>query len=151
LQLLQSRCWLLLGPDGDKPNHLRSVFALAFLAHVWLLMYAYGTRMITPGTGGGYQGGQKTDHTLIVSMQSMAMEPTDTTSRLEEPEAKIDSTDNPESESLTSKPWEKPLPLSQSTEQALAELPRANSTDKSTCRDAFARRSNVRTHHRPAT
>jgi hypothetical protein len=106
-----------------QTKSLTKCIALAFLAHVWLLMYAYGTRMITPGTGGGYQGGQKTDHTLIVSMQSMAMEPTDTTSRLEEPEAKIDSTDNPESESLTSKPWEKPLPLSQSTEQALAELP----------------------------
>lgn len=40
-----------------QTKSLTKCIALAFLAHVWLLMYAYGTRIITPGSGGGYGGG----------------------------------------------------------------------------------------------
>jgi hypothetical protein len=40
-----------------QTKSLTKCIALAFLAHVWLLMYAYGTRIVVPGIGNGNQGG----------------------------------------------------------------------------------------------
>ncbi len=54
----------------QKP--LTKCVALAFLAHIWLLMYAYGTRISTPGTGGGTAGGPKTP-SMHVTIQSSAV------------------------------------------------------------------------------
>jgi hypothetical protein len=46
---------------------LTKCIALAFLAHVWLLMYAYGTRVMSPGSGGGDNGG-RFDPNVAISM-----------------------------------------------------------------------------------
>lgn len=40
-----------------QTKSLTKCIALAFLAHIWLLVYAYGTRIVTPGAGGGSGGG----------------------------------------------------------------------------------------------
>ena len=48
-----------------QTKSLTKCIALAFLAHVWLLMYAYGTRIVTPGFGGGNQGGIRNDNGAI--------------------------------------------------------------------------------------
>jgi hypothetical protein len=86
-------------------------------------MYAYGTRIITPGSGGGYQGGPKTDHSMIVSMQGIPSEAEDTTTKQDESKDTNESIDEDTAESTASKPWEKPLPMSQPLDSTLAELP----------------------------
>jgi hypothetical protein len=108
-----------------QTKSLTKCIALAFLAHVWLLMYAYGTRIITPGAGGGHQGGPKTDHSMIVSMQGMPSEAEDPASQQEESKDTNESSGEETAEGTTSKPWEKPLPMSQTMEPTLAELPAA--------------------------
>jgi hypothetical protein len=86
-------------------------------------MYAYGTRIITPGSGGGYQGGPKTDHSMIVSMQGIPSEAEATTTPQDESKETHESIDEDTAEGTASKPWEKPLPISQTMEPILAELP----------------------------
>ena len=56
-----------------QTKSLTKCIAIAFLAHVWLLMYAYGTRIITPGFGGGTQGGVRTGE-LSMAMPLVMME-----------------------------------------------------------------------------
>ena len=106
-----------------QTKSLTKCIALAFLAHVWLLMYAYGTRIITPGSGGGYHGGPKTDHSMIVSMQGMTSEAEDPATQQEESKETNEANGEETAEATTSKPWEKPLPMSQTPEPTLAELP----------------------------
>ena len=54
--------WVASRSQWGQNKPLTKCIALAVLAHVWLLMYAYGTRIqrpgIGPGTGGGYSTSQ---------------------------------------------------------------------------------------------
>ncbi|MFY7873957.1 MAG: hypothetical protein ACOVQM_00835, partial [Pirellula sp.] len=61
-----------------QTKSLTKCIALAFLAHVWLLMYAYGTRIIVPGSGGGTGGGARSDNmSMTVNLlDSTAPDPT---------------------------------------------------------------------------
>jgi hypothetical protein len=86
-------------------------------------MYAYGTRIITPGSGGGHQGGPKTDHSMIVSMQGITSEAEALATQQEESKETNKSNDEDTAEGIASKPWEKPLPTSQPLESTLVELP----------------------------
>ncbi len=49
-----------------QTKSLTKCVVLAVLAHIWLLMYAYGTRVIVPGDGPGNGGGQQTFHVEFV-------------------------------------------------------------------------------------
>ncbi|MCU0711608.1 MAG: hypothetical protein MUC43_06080 [Pirellula sp.] len=93
----------------QKP--LTKCVALAFLAHVWLLMYAYGTRVSTPGTGGGSLGGQKTlsMHVTVQSSADTTQEPVPAMPETET-EALSEKSDSTSELPDTVKPWESPIP-----------------------------------------
>jgi hypothetical protein len=93
----------------QKP--LSKCVAIAFLAHIWLLMYAYGTRVNMPGTGGGSLGGQKT-LSMHVTIQSPTTEMQDSPSSQSEPDAETVAEESPETtqEGDSVKPWESPIP-----------------------------------------
>ena len=89
-----------------QTKSLTKCIALAFLAHVWLLMYAYGTRIVTPGFGGGNQGGARTE-SVSLSVPILVMEEEKTPSASRSPEdIALDKT---ESEEPPPNPWEAPL------------------------------------------
>jgi len=110
-----------------QTKSLTKCIAIAFLAHVWLLMYAYGTRIITPGFGGGNQGGVRTED-LSMAMPLVMMEaPTE----LEKPNENSveDADENTESQKPTPAPWEAPLDRLldshlQTSDTAISELPK---------------------------
>lgn len=56
-----------------QTKSLTKCIILAFLAHVWLLMYAYGTRIVTPGIGGGSGGGVRQSVEYYVTADAMPM------------------------------------------------------------------------------
>ena len=88
-----------------QTKSLTKCIALAFLAHIWLLMYAYGTRIVTPGFGGGSQGGARTEAVAFTAPLLMMEEiptPEDNSTKDETSE------DDGEKES-TPAPWEAPL------------------------------------------
>jgi hypothetical protein len=101
-----------------QTKSLTKCIALAFLAHVWLLMYAYGTRIITPGSGGGYGGG-----TYRPGVVQMTIEGTDAPKSLETPPELLASQESAASAEESSgadanslpdeepqiQPWEAPL------------------------------------------
>ncbi len=107
-----------------QTKSLTKCIALAFLAHVWLLMYAYGTRIIVPGSGGGTGGGARSDNmSMTVNLlDSTAPDPTlleGPNAPTVEPDSQMeqDSEPQPESTETTAsneshpKPsrWEAPL------------------------------------------
>jgi len=107
-----------------QTKSLTKCIALAFLAHVWLLMYAYGTRIVTPGFGGGNQGGARTEITSL-SVPILMMEEEKTPDESLSPEdIAVDKT---ASEEPPPNPWEAPLKRSQDfpseSNQALASEP----------------------------
>ena len=116
----------------QKP--LTKCVALAFLAHVWLLMYAYGTRVSVPGTGGGVAGGAKTP-SFHVTIQSTSPELQDSQSSESETiadresesgyaEDEMPADEMPADEILVEvKPWESPLPADEPTEIELPSPP----------------------------
>ena len=90
-----------------QTKSLTKCIAIAFLAHVWLLMYAYGTRIITPGFGVGNQGGARTED-LSMAMPLVMMEaPTESEGPNEVSE--VNAEKNTESQNPTPAPWEAPL------------------------------------------
>jgi hypothetical protein len=111
-----------------QTKSLTKCIALAFLAHVWLLMYAYGTRIVTPGFGGGTQGGARME-SVIMSVPVLAMDEPQPT---EEPPASDEgSLDKPKDIEPPS-PWEAPLqrtsennqPTSDARVDSAPEIPR---------------------------
>lgn len=121
-----------------QTKSLTKCIALAFLAHVWLLMYAYGTRIITPGSGGGYGGG--TYRPGVVQMTIEGSEapktseaPPELLSSQESPTpAEDNSSENansPSEEELSIQPWEAPLDSSPTDlAPSIAEIPLPNTT-----------------------
>jgi hypothetical protein len=101
----------------QKP--LSKCVAIAFLAHIWLLMYAYGTRISMPGTGGGSLGGQKTlsMHVTMQSATTESQEPLPAEPEMESDTASEESPDTGETVDSV-KPWESPIQL-QSEEEIL--------------------------------
>ncbi|MEQ1826603.1 MAG: prenyltransferase/squalene oxidase repeat-containing protein [Pirellula sp.] len=92
-----------------QTKSLTKCIALAFLAHVWLLMYAYGTRFVVPGVGGGNQGGVGSDSSMMMSIMepSMSEELADNTL---EPATETDETDEAATPSEAAiEPWQAPL------------------------------------------
>ncbi len=88
-----------------QTKSLTKCIALAFLAHVWLLMYAYGTRIGTPGFGGGTQGGARIENTML-TVPILAMdEPIPT----EDPSVSEESPSDKATELEPLAPWEAPL------------------------------------------
>ena len=89
-----------------QTKSLTKCIALAFLAHVWLLMYAYGTRIVTPGLGGGNEGGMRTENvTMEVPMVMLAHpQQPDESTKSEDP---IDAKEENQESHLA--PWEAPL------------------------------------------
>jgi len=88
-----------------QTKSLTKCIALAFLAHIWLLMYAYGTRIVTPGFGGGSQGGARTEaiaFTATMLMMEEIPKPEDSFPN----EAAKENDDEKESQPA---PWEAPL------------------------------------------
>ncbi|XZE20170.1 prenyltransferase/squalene oxidase repeat-containing protein [Pirellulaceae bacterium SH449] len=105
----------------QKP--LTKCVALAFLAHIWLLMYAYGTRVSTPGTGGGALGGPKTP-SMHVSIQSAPFDPNllETNSPYPEDNARDSDSDREALATNRVQPWEAPLPEQQDRQQEKMEV-----------------------------
>lgn len=105
----------------QKP--LTKCVALAFLAHIWLLMYAYGTRVSTPGTGGGALGGPKTP-SMHVSIQSPPIDPNlqETSSPTPEDNARDRDSDRKGIAASSVQPWEAPLPEQQDRQQDNVEV-----------------------------
>ena len=99
-----------------QTKSLTKCIAIAFLAHVWLLMYAYGTRIITPGFGGGNQGGVRTENLSMAVPLLMMETPTDSEKSDEQSDDALQQdTQIPEP---VPAPWEAPLNrLVDSTEQ----------------------------------
>ena len=96
-----------------QTKSLTKCIAIAFLAHVWLLMYAYGTRMVTPGFGGGTGGGVRTE-SMATSMPMMLIEeptPADEAPNDSESETGDEGSDPTEqpAEQPAVQPWEAPL------------------------------------------
>lgn len=89
---------------------LTKCVVLSILAHVWLLMYAYGTRIILP------QGDPRgRDHALAISMENSLTEPLDP-SMLDS--AALDellaNESEPDSSNVEPTPvWEEPVPLNE--------------------------------------
>ncbi len=79
---------------------LTKCVVLSILAHVWLLMYAYGTRIVLPQ---GDPHGR--EHAMAISMDGAVMD------AYSEPLPEDAATESNESESPQS--WEKPLPLNE--------------------------------------
>lgn len=111
-----------------QTKSLTKCIALAFLAHVWLLMYAYGTRIVTPGFGGGNQGGARTEVASLsvpILMPILMMEEEKLPDESRSPEdIAVDKTESVEP---PPQPWEAPLKRSQDfpseSNQALANEP----------------------------
>jgi hypothetical protein len=112
----------------QKP--LSKCVAIAFLAHIWLLMYAYGTRVNMPGTGGGSLGGQKTlsMHVTIQSPPSESQAPLPPETETETAPVVEESVDAKETVASV-KPWESPIPL-QNQEEILPPPPPLASEEK---------------------
>ena len=93
-----------------QTKSLTKCIALAFLAHVWLLMYAYGTRIVTPGFGGGNQGGIRNDNGAI-TMTLMEALPAIEAPSASPPEtgSEQESTDDPPTNEYQIAAWEAPL------------------------------------------
>ena len=89
-----------------QTKSLTKCIALAFLAHVWLLMYAYGTRIVTPGFGGGNQGGSRIEN-VAISVPVLMME--EMKQPEESPNTKDSEDEKGEPEELPPAPWEAPL------------------------------------------
>ena len=89
-----------------QTKSLTKCIALAFLAHVWLLMYAYGTRIVTPGFGGGNQGGSRTENFAMTGPVLMMEEMKHPE---ESPNTEDSSEDTTEPEEPPPAPWEAPL------------------------------------------
>ncbi len=76
----------------SKP--LSKCVALAVLAHVWLLMYAYGTRIIHPGYGNGAGQAQvDSDRSLAFEMMTPFSSPTESPEILE-PQSEPDASES---------------------------------------------------------
>ena len=93
-----------------QTKSLTKCIALAFLAHVWLLMYAYGTRIVTPGFGGGNQGGIRNDNGAI-TMTLMEALPAIEAPSASPPEigSEQETTDDPPTNEYQIAAWEAPL------------------------------------------
>ena len=90
---------------------LTKCVVLSIVAHVWLLMYAYGTRVILP------QGDPRgREHAMAISMDNSLSETIDSSA-----DEESDPNETSEPESLQA--WEKPIPLD---ELVRPELPRPN-------------------------
>lgn len=108
-----------------QTKSLTKCIVLAFLAHVWLLMYAYGTRIVTPGVGGGNGGGVRQSVEYFVTADAMPMSelsvategdsvadsPNDESSIEEESKESIADADETEVRDVASnlRPWDAPL------------------------------------------
>ncbi len=90
-----------------QTKSLTKCIALAFLAHVWLLMYAYGTRIVTPGLGGGRQGGVRSE-SFALSVPIMMIEET-TQPDASSPEDTSAHNRTTEDDGPAPAPWEAPL------------------------------------------
>ena len=87
-----------------QTKSLTKCIALAFLAHVWLLMYAYGTRIVMPGFGGGNQGGIRNELSAI-TMNIVDAIPT----KDQHDDVEADSNDSENNTEVEIAPWESPL------------------------------------------
>ena len=94
-----------------QTKSLTKCIALAFLAHVWLLMYAYGTRIVTPGLGGGNRGGARSEE-FAMSVPIMMIEetqPPDDSSPADRSEDRSEYHRKSEDDVPAPAPWEAPL------------------------------------------
>ena len=118
-----------------QTKSLTKCIALAFLAHIWLLMYAYGTRIIVPGSGGGTAGGMRSENmTMTMSLldatetqqssQEDANDPiTEADSQeVQESSKQLDSIESSEPHPKPS-PWEAPISKSDSKQNGLESVP----------------------------
>jgi hypothetical protein len=90
-----------------QTKSLTKCIAIAFLAHVWLLMYAYGTRGLVPGIGGGNQGGARQESAAMI-MTIMEMQ-SELESENAESESSSEVAESAEDIQPKIKPWESPL------------------------------------------
>ncbi len=81
--------WVASRSKWGQNKPLTKCIALAVLAHVWLLMYAHGTRIQRPGIGPGTGGGYSTTSNDFIEF---TMEPSDV------PELQVPSTLEPSPE-----------------------------------------------------
>jgi len=91
-----------------QTKSLTKCIALALLAHVWLFMYAYGTRIITPGSGGGNQGGSRSAEVAfsVPMMLVTEQQEAEKDSKIEEVLSTDEDTEHVEPRP---NPWEAPL------------------------------------------
>jgi hypothetical protein len=94
---------------------LAKCVGIAVLAHIWLLLYAYGTRIVSPGFGPGSDGGihQSTDPPATFAWQGMNTEPAASTSSPADPLG-----DSPDAVAL---PMEQPTRAAQPWELASSQ------------------------------
>ncbi len=103
-----------------QTKSLTKCIALAFLAHVWLLMYAYGTRIVTPGFGGGNQGGVRSE-SFAMSVPMMIEETTPP--EVSSPEDNSAHNRKTEEVAPAPAPWEAPLKRNADLETNPDKLP----------------------------
>ncbi|AMV34696.1 hypothetical protein VN12_21400 [Pirellula sp. SH-Sr6A] len=117
-----------------QTKSLTKCIALAFLAHVWLLMYAYGTRIITPGAGGGFGGGAYRPGVVQMTIEANAAStPPPPSSELQSVDETASSSDELPTQSPIDasdqepeiRPWEAPLATAESdlSPYSVADLP----------------------------
>lgn len=113
----------------SKP--LAKCVGIALLAHIWLLLYAYGTRIVSPGYGPGANGGIASEsfEPSIVAWEgptSGSVDDQDPASWA--PETSPPSEDGAESDppsppSLIAQPWESPIPAPAIEQNDAPKLP----------------------------
>lgn len=122
-----------------QTKSLTKCIALAFLAHVWLLMYAYGTRVISPGAGGGYGGGTYRPGVVQMTLEAnttptpASPSPASPSPELQPPEVPASPSEQSPSQSPSDsadhepeiRPWEAPLTSveAETSPNAIADLP----------------------------
>jgi len=92
----------------SKP--LTKCVGIALLAHIWLLLYAYGTRIVSPGIGPGSEGGIATEFSQPAVVAWLAPE----SDALPDSSAEADDSVAPNADARTSvspasQPWEKSI------------------------------------------
>jgi len=90
---------------------LAKCVGIAVLAHIWLLMYAYGTRIVSPGFGPGSDGGihQTSEPPATFAWQGMTEEPATAAPSPEDPLEEGSPATQPtahEQPTPTAQPWE---------------------------------------------
>jgi hypothetical protein len=113
---------------------LAKCVGIAVLAHIWLLMYAYGTRIVSPGVGPGSDGGihQSTDPPATFAWEGLNPDAIPSVSASDDPLPSSTDTDPAprERSTLSAQPWEIASPSNKSEQVDAPKLPDESLLDR---------------------